>query len=307
MPRVSVNICCYNGEKHITSAVQSVLNQTFSDLEIIVINDGSKDGTEKAVLAFQDVRIKYYFQQNEGLAKTRNRAFALSGGEFITILDQDDIWEPEKLALQVDVMERNPEVGVVYSDVYVIDEHDIIRGTGRRARYRRGKVAPELLKGNYIYCPTVMFRASVLKKAGQFRTDLKIGEEYDMYLRLARICAFDFVDKPLARYRVHSDNASRDMVRNYTETVMCLTDFAAAANDEKLSRSAMWHADINRLKLMAALVWDRKCKEVSDILPKLRSGFLIGAAGFGLRLLAFAPHWIARFFLLPLKSAGIVR
>jgi len=306
MARVSVNICCYNGEKYIADAIKSVLAQTFADFEIIVINDGSKDNTEKEILALKDGRIKYFFQENRGLAATRNRAIELSGGEFIAILDQDDLWEPDKLEAQVRLMDADRNVGVVYSDAYVIDSSGYVRGTGRKHRYRRGQIAMSLLKGNYIFCPTVMFRRSVLDKAGRFRTDLKIGEEYEMYLRLSRICVFDFVDKPVARYRVHESNVSVDIVKAYVETVMCLSEFAAVERDLKIRKTALKYADITRLKLVAALVWNNRGSEIPEVLCNIKSGkFPVFAAL--LRIMLYLPPCILKTACLPFKATGIVK
>ena len=137
MPRVSVNICCYNGGKYIAETISSVLAQTFTDFELVIVNDGSKDDTEGKILGFNDGRIKYVFQENRGLSATRNRALDLSKGEFIAILDQDDLWEPEKLELQLRVMDKNPGTGVVYSDALIIDENGVVKGAGKRNRYCR--------------------------------------------------------------------------------------------------------------------------------------------------------------------------
>lgn len=308
MPRVSVNICCYNGEKYIAETIRSVLAQTYTDFEIIVVNDGSKDATEHIILGFKDPRIKYFAQANQGLSATRNRAMELSSGEFIAILDQDDIWEPEKLELQVRLMDSDPGVGVVYSDYSVIDEHgNITRADQKPHKYCRGHVAESILKDNYVPCPTIMFRASALGKAGKFRTDFKQAEEYDLCLRLSRICDFDFVDKPLARYRVHATNASRDIVRNYIETIACLADFAAAEQDDELRACAARWADINRLKLAAVLIWEERNSEVPTVLKSVSSGVLTRICGLGLKGLSLSPSRISRTLLWPLKAAGIMR
>lgn len=307
MPRVSVNICCYNGGKYIAETISSVLAQTFTDFELVIVNDGSKDDTEGKILGFNDGRIKYVFQENRGLSATRNRALDLSKGEFIAILDQDDLWEPEKLELQLRVMDKNPGTGVVYSDALIIDENGVVKGAGKRNRYCRGKIISSLLKGNYIYCPTAMFRTTALKVAGKFRTDLRISEEYEMYLRLARTCDFDFVDKPLARYRVHSENSSRDAVKDYTETIVCLVDFAAGEQDIELRNSAVSRADITRLKLAALLIWSARSAEAGNVLLEIGPGVAVGFLGLLLRFISALPSGLSKLMLTPLKYAGMIK
>ena len=307
MARVSVNICCYNGEKYLAEAIKSVLDQTYTDFEVVIVNDGSNDTTEKVVLAFKDERIKYFYQANVGLSAARNRALSLSNGEFVAILDQDDLWAPEKLELQVGLMDSKPDVGVVYSAGYTVGGDGTILRAERTSRYCRGEITGSLLKGNYISCPTVMFRASALKKVGGFRTDLKIAEEYDMYLRLARVCKFDFVDKPLARYRVHSSNTSKDRAKDYMEAIVCLVDFSAVEKDEALRVMALKYADIYRLRLAAVLIWSKRGVEVPALLENIRPGTFAEAAGFVLRLFSFLPFWLSRILLLPVKAAGIIQ
>ncbi|HBU09079.1 MAG TPA: glycosyl transferase family A [Candidatus Omnitrophica bacterium] len=306
MPRVSVNICCYNGEKYIAETIQSVLDQTYSDFELIVINDGSKDASEKVILGIKDERIKYFRQENKGLSETRNRAISLSSGEFIAILDQDDVWETEKLAQQVNLMDTRPAVGVVYTDAYPVNAKGDVLGIRGRDTYFTGQLVPALLRNNFICCPTVMFRAACLKRIPGFRTDLKIAEEYDLYLRLSRICDFACVERPLARYRLHAGNTSGDMVRDYSEAIVCLADFASAENNDRLRKIAVRYADYCRLRLAAALIWKERRGDVPDVLKVLSSGYLVRLFGFVLEHVSVAPSWFSRILLLPLKYAGIV-
>jgi glycosyltransferase involved in cell wall biosynthesis len=211
-PKVSVNICCYNCEKFIYETIQSVLSQTFKDYEIIIIDDGSKDKTQEIIKSFSDPRVKYYYQKNQGTAASRNKAVELSNGEYIALLDHDDLWEPKKLEMQVAHLEANPKVGLVYSDAYIIQE-----GKAKHLRFfeltrpHRGKVTLQLLKGDFVHCLTTVIRKDLVKKAGYFSREFNFAEEYELYLRLSLLTEFDFINQPLARYRVHSTNLSRNI------------------------------------------------------------------------------------------------
>src|SRR6266511_4733360 len=114
-PTVSVLIPAYNCGPYVAKAVESVLCQTYRSFEIIVVNDGSTDNTENVLLPYRD-RIVYLTGENRGASAARNKAFSVSKGEFMAYLDADDVWQPEKLARQVELFEANPAVGVCFTD-----------------------------------------------------------------------------------------------------------------------------------------------------------------------------------------------
>lgn len=224
-PKVSVNICCYNGDKYLKETIKSVLSQTFTDLEVIIIDDGSTDATQKVINGFDDHRIKYFYQRNQGLSCSRNKALAYSSGQYIAIVDQDDVWEPEKIKRQADIFDLDSGVGLVYSDAYYIND------AGKRlGKYfnkvipQRGWVTKNLILGNFIPCPTVMIRTETLKKTGPFRVGLKLAEEYELFLRLSLISKFEFVNEPLAGYRVHANNNSKNITGMCQEEIVIMTN-----------------------------------------------------------------------------------
>jgi len=233
--KVSVNICCYNSERFIKETIESVLAQTFNDFEVIIINDGSIDLTEEIIKKFNDSRVHYFYQENKGLSVSRNEAISLSKGEFIALLDHDDLWEPEKLKLQVEFLDKNPAIGIVSSDGYTISEDNkILKRFSKNSRPYRGKVLNQLIKEYWIVCSTVMMRRELLNKSDWFRPDLEIAEEYDLFLRLALITEFDYIDKPLAKYRLHRENKSKDLEKLFRETKVILTDLAEKTDEQNL-------------------------------------------------------------------------
>ncbi len=208
-PKVSVNICCYNSERYLKETIQSVLDQSFKDYEVIIVDDGSKDNTGKIVKSFTDPRLKYYYQENRGLSASRNRAISLSSGEYIALLDHDDLWQPDKLAEQINLLDNDLALGAVFSDAYIIDGQGNITGTYFNInRPARGNIFERLILANFIPCLTVMIRQTSLRGLELFKQDFRIAEEYELFLRIAERSSFDYIDKPLASYRWHENNYS---------------------------------------------------------------------------------------------------
>jgi glycosyltransferase involved in cell wall biosynthesis len=219
-PLVSINLCCYNSEKFLEQTLQSIFGQTFTDWELVVINDGSKDSTDAIIRRHLTGgrNIVYHPQANAGLGASRNQAIELSRGKYIALIDHDDVWEPEKLAAQVAQMEGSDRIGLSYTDADVVD------AAGRTLRrylphelLAEGRVLPQLVLGDFIACSTVMIRRDAIERVGAFDPALKIAEEYDLFLRIAEKYDFALVDAPLLKLRQHGGNASWDYVRTRTE------------------------------------------------------------------------------------------
>ena len=207
MPKVSVVIPVYNCEKFISTAIESVLGQTYGDYEIIAVNDGSTDKTDE-VLSRYASKIRKIYQPNKGPAEARNTGIANSGGEYIAFLDQDDAWLPDKLKKQVEAMERNDRAGLVYTDMYILEDK-AFAGTDYRLRSfqlrrpRRGRVLEDLFLDNFIATSSVMVRKECITKAGRFDPSLVPAEDYDMWLRISSEDEVDYVDAPLVKFRDH--------------------------------------------------------------------------------------------------------
>lgn len=234
MPKVSVNIPCFNGEKYIRQAIESVLSQTFGDFELIIVDDGSTDSSAKIINSFSDGRIRYFYKGNEGLAATRNFALRESRGEFIALLDQDDTWLKDKLGKQLELFEKESGTGVVFSDAYILDDEKIRAKTYFKCcRPKRGQVFEELLLGysNFIPLPTVMLRRKVFDKVGLFNIRYRLAEEWEIFLKAAREFAFDYVDEPLACYRIHEGNFSRNKDIYVKETLEIINNWKAVCRD----------------------------------------------------------------------------
>jgi glycosyltransferase involved in cell wall biosynthesis len=214
MAKVSIVITCYNYGQFLIDAVESALGQTFTDFEIIVIDDGSTDNTPNVITKYSsDSRVHYVRQQNLGQPKAKNRGIAESGGEFVAFLDADDIWMPDKLERQMQLF-SNPAVGVVYSRRHWIDpEGCIIDGNERTLR--RGNVLDYIFVDNFVCFSSSVVRKRLLLEVGGFDESLPMGIDYDLWIRLAARCRFDFVNGPLVKYRSGHANLSKNIRLRY--------------------------------------------------------------------------------------------
>src|SRR5919199_14579 len=149
MPLISVIIPVFNGEKTIQKTIESVLTQTVTDFELLVINDGSQDGTLEIVERIQDVRIKVFSYPNAGPSTSRNRGISHATSEYISFIDADDLWTPDKLEAQLKALQENPKAAVAYSWTDYIDESSQLLKRGGYMTVN-GDVYPQLLLIDFI-------------------------------------------------------------------------------------------------------------------------------------------------------------
>lgn len=202
MPKVSVTMTVYNGQKYLQEAIESILNQTFEDFEFIIVNDGSSDKTGKILASYKDPRIKVINQQHQGMAQGRNKGVEASRGEYIAFMDADDISLPERLEVLVNFLDHHKTVGAVGSDIYLANEH------GKLTGIRQGVDGGALI-GNEQQCPpevTYMIRREMVEKIGGFRKKLGLASDYDLLLRLAEITILKNISQPLYKWRISLQN-----------------------------------------------------------------------------------------------------
>ena len=215
-PAVSVILPAYNCEKYIGKAIESVLQQTFTDFELIIINDGSTDNTERGILQFTDPRIIYLQNpENKGLIYTLNRAIELAKGNYIARTDSDDICLPERLARQKEYLDEHPETTMVASTISFIDANGNDKGIWP---LDRKMISPSLIRNkmpfeNCIAHPSIMIRADILKKLKYNPRQVNI-EDYDLWLRLLnRGHVIGKINEPLLWYRSHDDSITQVHLR----------------------------------------------------------------------------------------------
>lgn len=218
MPTISIIIPAYNAERTILETIASVQQQTFADFELILINDGSTDQTLKLLGNIQDSRLKVYSYSNGGLPVARNRGISQSTGEFISFLDADDLWTPDKLELQLVALQQHPEAGVAYSWTCNMSEKGDSFYPGQSVSIE-GNVYPKLLgEGNFIASGSnCLIRRQAIESVGEFEPTLKSFEDWDYYLRLAARWPFVAVPRPQILYRQSSGAMSSkvDVMERY--------------------------------------------------------------------------------------------
>lgn len=209
MPKVSITICCYNSSKYIVQTVESALNQSFQDFEIVVVDDGSTDNTAKIISGFGDKRIRYFYQENRGLSAARNKTIEFSKGQYITFLDHDDLWLPEKLEKQVAILDKDTSVGLVYSNFFVFDDIKMTRSAAYKNELPSGYIFKESINDYKVGILSVMVRKSLVSGLTQlFDEELEVIEDYDFFMRILYDTMAYYIHEPLAIYRKHGDMTS---------------------------------------------------------------------------------------------------
>lgn len=218
---VSVVMPVYNSEKYLNESIDSVLNQTYKNIELIVIDDGSTDNSSTIVNQYAN-RLVYIKQDNKGVAAARNAGIAVSKGTYIAFIDSDDIWDKKKVEIQREILDRNPNIGLVYSDHATFDDNGIIFrnvAKGRGMSRPSGDIFFDLILCCLFQTSTVMVRRGLLEKVGLFNVDYRSGEDYDLWLRIASCSEVAYAPHVLAMYRQHplsiTNKKPEDSKENY--------------------------------------------------------------------------------------------
>jgi alpha-1,3-rhamnosyltransferase len=213
-PLVSVIVPCYNHEHYVESTISSIINQSYKNIELIVLDDGSKDNSPK-ILQLLSKKYNFYFehQQNIGLTATLNKALALANGKYICIVASDDYWPLHKIEIQVQFMEQNQEYAMSYGKMISIDANSNIIDYMEYQNIS-GNIFENIFISNVISAPTAIIRKEILDSMGGYDESLPIEDLY-MWLKISEFYPIGFIDDYLAYYRMHTDNT-------YTKTELML-------------------------------------------------------------------------------------
>ncbi|MGC9526204.1 MAG: glycosyltransferase [Limnospira sp.] len=222
MPKISVIIPVYNGEMTIRETIKSVLNQTFTDFELIVINDGSTDSTLDAIAQISDPRLQTFSYPNAGANVSRNRGLAKSSGQYISFIDADDLWTPDKLESQYQALQENPDAGLAYSWTDCIDESSQFLRPDSRATFSGDVLAPMLLAYFLSNGSNPLIRRQVFLELGGFDETLTFAQDWEMYLRVARHYPFAVVPKPQVLYRQSASAMSMNVVKKEVAVIQVI-------------------------------------------------------------------------------------
>jgi glycosyltransferase involved in cell wall biosynthesis len=208
-PKISVLLPVYNAEPYLAETIDSVLAQTFSDFELIIINDGSTDRSADIIRSYSDKRIRFIEQQNMGLSATLNKGIALARGEYIARQDNDDISLPERFRKQADYLDAHPSAMLLGTSAEIIDDKGC--RTGRTLDHQKSSVGLKynLLFNNPFVHSSVMFRKAVIVSAGDYRVNNDFFEDYDLWSRIARVGDVANLKERLLLYREVQSSMSR--------------------------------------------------------------------------------------------------
>jgi len=253
-PRVSVVIPTYNRKAVLLESIASVREQTFGDLEILVCDDGSSDGSREAVhaVAAADSRVRWIAGEHCGApGLVRNRGIRAATGEWIAFQDSDDLWIPEKLEKQMAVLRRAPDAQFIYAHAAaILPDGSRLRMTPFRIP-RQGRIFETLLMYSVVHPQTMLVRRSLLDQVGYFNEDLglRIVEDYELVLRLAAAAPFHFVDEDLVLYRTQPDSISADLFRSIDEYEQVLKSIIARFDvPDAIAREALCRIELRRYK-----------------------------------------------------------
>jgi len=210
-PKVSVIIPAYNSETYIAETLGSALAQTYKNYEVIVVDDGSRDETLRVARSFEP-QVKVLTKQNGGPASARNLAINNSQGDYLALLDSDDLWVKDKLEQQAAFLDENQDVGLVYGEALMFTESNGEKKVGGRIGYTTDPSFRLLLFGDYVPNSTVMIRRACVEKAGPLNESRElIGvEDYEYWMRIAKHFRMAGIPRPLAYYRIREGNLMGD-------------------------------------------------------------------------------------------------
>jgi len=206
---ISVIIPTYNSKKYIGEAISSVLRQTCTDYEIIVVDDGSTDNT-KDIIDTNFPQVRYYYISHHGVSRARNYGIQRARGEFIAFLDADDLWLPEKLERQIDVFNADQELGFVFTEHRVFDTNGIREATfSKKERLMKGDIIKNIFFYSHVALPTVMVRRQVFQEIGCFEESMKAAEDDNLWMRIALKFRIHLLDEVLVHIRSTENSLSR--------------------------------------------------------------------------------------------------
>ena len=291
MKKVSVIIPAYNKAEYTRRTVDSVLAQTYPDVEIVVVDDGSRDNTAAVMQQYGD-RIRFIQKTNGGACSARNEGARRATGEYITFLDCDDLLVSGKIERCVQYLEQNPQFGFVYTNVYFIDDNDAVIRTYDHPRSKEGWIAPDLVIGNFICNSSPLIKKEVLDKAGLFDESIFTPADWDMWLRLSQLAPAGYIAEPLTKYRVTDNYTFNRLDLARKEEQYMLEKFFKQSTDAVLKRRAFSNfylrfAQCAYIKNDPAGFWG-DCKDALKTMPwNLKAYLLIGVA-------LVAPGWLKK-------------
>jgi glycosyltransferase involved in cell wall biosynthesis len=208
MPRISIILPYYNHIKYLSEAINSVFQQSFNDIELIIVNDGSEDDPENIIDRFSSFskQLKYFKNHHIGLSATLNYGIEQASGEFIARIDADDLWKPEKTAIQLQFMEDNQEISLLGSSVFFIDEKNVLiddkPGFNNGLGLSHSELVREILRNNVICASSLIFRRNLMNSVDLYDPFFKTSMDYDFLVRVLSVFKGSVLTEKLVFYRI---------------------------------------------------------------------------------------------------------
>ena len=260
-PKVSVIIPAYNAMTYLPVTIDNLIRQTFTNFEVLIVNDGSSDDIVEWFSQVCDRRLRLISQANQGISQTRNRGIIEAKGEYVAFLDADDLWHPSKLQKQVSCLDSYPQISLVHSWLLLIDK--LGRSTGKVLKYNlSGWVEPQLLERNQIGCQSVMIRRRCFDFVGLFDPKLRTIEDWDMWIRMSRRYQFMAIAEPLTYYRQHVDSMTNNWLIVETNFHTTIEKAYAAAPEAWLHLKGRSYAYANLCLAWQVLQSKHKDKDI---------------------------------------------
>lgn len=238
-PLISVVLSVYNGERYLRQSIESILNQSFTDFEFIIIDDGSTDSSKKIITSYDDSRIRFISHENRGLVAALNEGIGVARGRYIARQDDDDVSLRHRFKTQVALLESNKELVVVGSSIIVINEQGE-RTAEHRILLEDRELRDELLIRSPFAHGSIMVKTEAIKRAGLYREEYWPAEDYDLWVRIAAQGKLANVDEPLYKYRVNNEGISIQNAKQQAAKKLLIKDDAAQAiGFEPLTRDVL--------------------------------------------------------------------
>lgn len=235
LPLVSVIVATYNMGQYLVQAIDSILNQEYSALQVIVVDDGSVDDTVNVLERYKnDSRVRIIRQQNAGQTVAKNRGLQEAEGEFIAFCDADNYWLPDKLTRQFALMDTLQTQGVVYGDIQCIDAEGKPLQIPQMRRHS-GRITGHLLRDNFVAFNTVLISKKIIDEIGGFDPSLRMGIDYDLWLRVSVKYDFFHIPEPLVAYRIWGGQMSNRKAERFENSFKLLKQFLS-----KYPKSVTW-------------------------------------------------------------------
>lgn len=246
-PRVTLVVPAYNHEDYVVECLESILAQDYPKLQVIIINDGSTDGTDERIrgfLAAHDTDLKYISKENEGLLRSLNMAIDMADGKYLCELASDDVLLPGSISNRVAFMESRPELDLAFADCLIMNDAEkteerlIKRNSGEKAGYDSSTHTVEdfINRDARIFFPTGIFKVEALKRLGSFDEDFRYCEDTFMRYKMALQANVGYNDTPVMYYRLHGTNVSRgNPLRMMPEKILALEKLLPLVKDDRLN------------------------------------------------------------------------